>query len=100
MKKLLKNVTGELSWGVRRLCGKPSPMKRFVMVLIIGGALGTAFLYTFVDAIYSIAKNDAKKEFLELEHIKRLNFLEDSMMSNRHIEPKDTLQQEIFKNND
>lgn len=96
--ELLKDITGELTCGIRCLCGKPSPMKRLVAVLIICSALGIAFLYTFVDAIYCIAKNDAEKKFMEVEHIRQLNLRNDSIMSDGNKEPKEFYRWEKIKN--
>jgi len=67
-----------LSWRktdcqLRRLCGKPSPVKRLVTVIIVGGLLAAANIYFVVSSVYNIGKNDAQKEFMKLEHIERLN---------------------------
>lgn len=61
----LKDAVNEFSFGIRCLCGKPSPMKRFVFVLIICGILSVSFIYTLVSSIYNIGKNDARKEVLD-----------------------------------
>ena len=72
IKDFLSNAWDEIEYGLRLLCGQPSPMKRFVAVLIIGGALATANLYFVVSSIYNIGKSDAEKEFLKLQHIETL----------------------------
>ena len=84
----LQDITDELACGIRCLCGKPSPMKRLVMVLVIGGALQIAFIYRVVDSIYRIAKNDAKKEFIKMEPIRQLNLQNDSILSEGNNEPE------------
>ena len=61
----LKDAVNEFSFGIRCLCRKPSPMKRFVFVLIICGILSVSFIYTLVSSIYNIGKNDARKEVLD-----------------------------------
>jgi hypothetical protein len=75
----ISNAWDEIEYGLRMLCGKPSPMKRFVMVLIIGGALSVAYLYTLVSSIYNIGKRDAENEFLKLQHIESLKLQSDSI---------------------
>jgi len=60
--EFLKDVTEEISFGIRSLCGRPSPMKRFIFVLIICGILSVSFMYTLVSSIYNMGKNDARKE--------------------------------------
>jgi hypothetical protein len=68
----LSNVGYEIEYGLRLLCGRPSPMKRFITVFVIGGALAAANLYFVVSSIYNIGKHDAEKEFLRLQHIETL----------------------------
>ena len=72
LKDFLANVWDEITYNVKDLCGQPSPMKRLIIVLVIGGALSIASIYTLVSSIYSVGKQDAEKEFLELQHIKSL----------------------------
>ena len=61
----LKDTADEIAYSIRTLCGKPSPMKRFVFVLIISGVLSVFFIYTLVSSIYNIGRNDARKELLD-----------------------------------
>ncbi|GHT41995.1 hypothetical protein FACS189437_09560 [Bacteroidia bacterium] len=72
IKEFLINAWDEIEYRLRLLCGKPTPMKRFVMVLIIGGALALANIYFVVSSIYNMGVNDAKKQFLEVQHIETL----------------------------
>jgi len=67
--EFLTSVWDAAEYRLRLLCGKPSPMKRFIVVLILGGALSLFFIYTLVSSIYNIGVQDAKKEFMELQHI-------------------------------
>ena len=69
IKEFLVNAYDELKYCIRLLCGKPTPLKRFVIVLVIGGILSIAYTCILVSSIYSIGKRDAKKEFLKLQHI-------------------------------
>ena len=81
IKEFLVNVWDEVEYCLRLMCGKPTPMKRFIVVLIIGGALAVANIYFVVSSIYNIGKRDAEKEFLQLQHIEtpELQYLKDSI---------------------
>jgi len=72
IKKLLSDCVDWIEYGLRRLYGKPSLMKQFIIVLILGSSLGIFSAYTMIRSIYNIGKNDAKKEFMELQHINPL----------------------------
>ena len=70
IREFLTDAWGETAYGLRMLCGKPTPLKRLVMVLLIGGALAAANIYFVANSIYNMGKRDAEKKFLELQHIK------------------------------
>jgi hypothetical protein len=79
MKKIITNIQDFLSgvvdwleWQLRRLYGKPTMMKQFIVVLVLGSFLSVFSIYSLVHSIYSIGKRDARKEFIELQHIERL----------------------------
>jgi hypothetical protein len=72
IKEFLINAWDEIEYSLRLLCGKPTPMKRFITVLIIGGALAVANIYFVVSSIYNMGVSDAKKQFLEVQHIETL----------------------------
>jgi hypothetical protein len=72
IREFLINAWEEIEYRLQLLCGKPTPMKRFVMVLIIGGALAVANIYFVVSSIYNMGVSDAKKQFLEMQHIETL----------------------------
>jgi hypothetical protein len=81
MKELRKKVVefvsgswGEIEYGLKCLCGRPSPVKRFIAVLTVGGVLAVAHIYFVANSIYNMGKRDAEKEFLKMEHIKRLDW--------------------------
>jgi hypothetical protein len=81
MKELRKKVVefmsdawGEIEYGLKCLCGRPSPVKRFIAVLTVGGVLAVANIYFVANSIYNMGKRDAEKEFLKMEHIKRLDW--------------------------
>jgi hypothetical protein len=79
IKDFLFDVWDEIRYGLRMLCGKPTPMKRFIIVLVIGGSLCIAYLYILVNSIYSIGKREAENEFLKLQHIESLQLQSDSI---------------------
>jgi hypothetical protein len=75
MKKIKKWVTGLQDWidyGINRICNGMSPLARLLSVLVVGLACGIAFIYIMTASIYNIGKRDAEKEFLQLQHIERL----------------------------
>jgi hypothetical protein len=57
---------------LKRICGRPSPMKRLVTVLVIGVVLAFVNVWFLISSIYNIGKNDAEKELMNLQHIERL----------------------------
>jgi len=73
IKDCLKNVWDEFTYCIRQICGKPTPLKRFVIVLVISGILSIAYIFTLISSIYNIGKRDGEKEFIELQHIKPLD---------------------------
>ena len=88
MNKDVKNsFINEIDKRLKRLCGKPSPTKRLIIVLVVGVVLAAANIYFVVSSIHTIGKNDAKKEFLKIQHIEGLkipgndsiNFLKQKM---------------------
>jgi hypothetical protein len=72
IKEFLINAWDEIDYALRRLCGRPTPMKRFLTVLIMGSALAVANIYFVVSSIYNMGKYDAEKKFIELQHIKAI----------------------------
>ncbi|MDR1632981.1 MAG: TraL conjugative transposon family protein [Dysgonamonadaceae bacterium] len=70
LKEFLGDIREDFNCGLHAVCGKPSPMKRLVIVLIIGVALSVVSVCTLVRSIYNIGKRDA--EVIHIEHIKQL----------------------------
>jgi hypothetical protein len=68
----LKDIWDEITYCIRWLCLRPSPARRMITVLILIVVLGGANIWFIVSSIYSMGKNDARKEFLELQHIETL----------------------------
>ena len=79
IRKFLANAGYAIEHRIKLLCGKPSPMKQFILVLVIGGAMWIGSFCILVDSIYKIGKNDARGEFPEVEHIRQLQLKNDSI---------------------
>jgi len=73
-KIFLTNAWGEFKYNLGYCLGQLTPARRFMLVLIFGGVLGTAYVCILYKAVYNMGKRDAEKEFLEIRHIERLNF--------------------------
>jgi len=71
----------KLKYRLKQLCGRPSPVKRLVSVLVICSVFAVANIYFVVRSIYSIGKNDAEKELIKLQHIERLNFQQNDSIN-------------------
>jgi hypothetical protein len=71
IREFLINAGYAIEHRLKLLCGKPSPMKRFIIVMVISGTLCIAFFYTLVSSIYNIGKHDTE-QMMHIEHIKRL----------------------------
>jgi len=73
---------------LRRLCGSPSPRRRFVAVAVLCGAMATANLCIVLSALRHIGRGDAPREFMELRHIEAPQHRRDSI---------DTLRQKTYE---
>ncbi|MDR1895417.1 MAG: TraL conjugative transposon family protein [Prevotellaceae bacterium] len=85
----LADIWGELCYGLRWLCGKPSPLKRLITVLVLAVGLGGANIYLVVSSIYNMGKNDARKAFLELQHIESLELPQKNDSINYKLKSKE-----------
>ena len=90
IKEFMIDAWDEITYSLRCACGRPTRMKRFIIVSVIGGALSIAYIYMLVSSIYNIGKQDAEKEFMELQHIERLKLQseKDSINSIKNYELK------------
>ncbi|MDR2970077.1 MAG: TraL conjugative transposon family protein [Tannerellaceae bacterium] len=68
----MEAVRSGIEYRLRWLCGRPSPLKRFIAILVIGGMLTVANIDLVVSSIYNIGRKDAETEFMELRHIETL----------------------------
>lgn len=78
----LKKLDNWINDGFRRLCEKPSPKTRFVVVSIFGGILTIIYVCMLAGSIFNIGKCDAKNDFLELQHIETLKLQGENDSSN------------------
>jgi hypothetical protein len=72
IKDFLTGAWDEITYGIRCACGKPSPLKRFIVILIICIALSVGYFYSIISSIYNMGKRDAEREFIEMQHIETL----------------------------
>ena len=63
-------------WGdmkIRDLCGRITPEKRLVVVLVVFTLFAIASLYITFSGLYHIGRCEGEREYLQqIEHIKRL----------------------------
>lgn len=86
IKEFLIDAWDEITYSLKCACGRPTRMKRFIIVSVIGGALSIAYIYMLVSSIYNIGKQDAEKEFMELQHIERLKLQSEKDSINNLIQ--------------
>jgi len=77
--EFLKDVFGEIAFSIRCLCGRPSPMKRFITVVIAGSVMAVVFFSILVSSIYKIGYTNAKEEIPGVNYIRQLNVKNDSI---------------------
>jgi hypothetical protein len=86
MRQKISEFWSEVEYKLKRLCGRPSPMKRLVSVLVICVFFATANIWFVVSSIYNIGKNDGKKEVIKLQHIEPLDLRQnDSVKHFKYI---------------
>jgi hypothetical protein len=85
MKTKINNFWGKVEDKLKRLCERPSPMKRLIGVLVICVLFGAANIWFVVSSICNIGKNDGKKELIKLQHIEPLDLRQnDSIKHFKH----------------
>jgi len=87
-------VGHEIQQRLKRLCGRPSPKKRLVVVLLVCVIFATVNIWFLVSAICGIGKNDAEMELIKLQHIETLE------LQKRNKEVKDFKELKESKEND
>jgi len=81
IKRSLTIAQDAVEYRLRLLCGRPTPVKRLITVLIIGMALMAANIWFVVSSIYNIGRGDAQTELMKMQHIEmlRLQYQKDSV---------------------
>lgn len=64
---------------LRRLCGRITPDRRVVIILVMFVLFGGLSVYMTVASIYNIGKSDGRE--LGIEHINRLQLKNDSIIN-------------------
>ena len=72
IKKKLTAVRDWMEDGLRSLLGQVTPDGRVIIILSMLFVFGAGSIYMTVSSIYNIGKKSAEKEFLEINHIERL----------------------------
>ncbi|GHU84040.1 hypothetical protein FACS189415_7610 [Bacteroidia bacterium] len=62
MKEIMKEIGYSVEWKLKQLVGRPSPLKRLVVVTAVCAAFGIANLYVLYCAVYEAGENNALKE--------------------------------------
>lgn len=86
MRKYIVKVQDWVDDNLRRLCGRITPEKRLVVLLIMFLFFGITSVYIFVSAIYNIGKNEGRQ--IEIEHIQMLE-----------LQKRDSINQSKFYDN-
>ena len=72
LKETMEDVWGELTYGIRWLCLRPSSGVRLLIIIVLFVVLSAANIWFVANSVYNIGKRDARKEFLEIEHAGKL----------------------------
>lgn len=75
----LRHIGGELAYGIRLLCPSPTPGRRLAAALILIIVFGGLNIWYVVSSIYNIGRSDARKERMELQHIRPPELKRDSL---------------------
>jgi Tfp pilus assembly protein PilO len=81
MKEKINNFWSKAEYRLKILCGKPSPTKRLVFVLVICVVFAAANIYYVFSSIYGIGKNDGKKELIKLQHIEQIKLQQNDSIN-------------------
>jgi len=69
IKKETEKIGDRLRSRLKQLCGRPSPAKRLISVLLVCVALAAANIYFLICAFSGVGKNNTGRELMKLEHI-------------------------------
>lgn len=65
MRKKLEQFREWCDYGLRRVCGRMTPARRLVIILLLLAIFGAVNLYITIRAIYGIGREDARRELME-----------------------------------
>jgi hypothetical protein len=71
-KKLLSGLRNRMKQRIIQACTSLSRDARVLITLILFLGLGGGSVFITIRSIYNIGRKNAEKEFMEIEHIKRL----------------------------
>jgi hypothetical protein len=77
--EFMRDAMGEIAFGLKQLCGRPSPVKRFIIVAVAGAAMGIASVCVLVTSVYNLGHANAQKEIPNLNTVRQLNMKTDSI---------------------
>lgn len=66
MRKLFIQARDFLDDGLRRMCGRLSPEKRVIAIVVMAVAFAVINFYMIFSAIYNIGREDARREIIEI----------------------------------
>jgi hypothetical protein len=72
MKKKINEFQTKINQRLKRLCGRPSPEKRLLVVVLACVVFGVADIWFVVNAISGIGKNDTEKVLIKMQYIEPL----------------------------
>ncbi|MDR1356452.1 MAG: TraL conjugative transposon family protein [Tannerellaceae bacterium] len=75
----LRDIWDELTYGLRRLCLRPSPDVRLFAIVFLVIASCVVNIWFIAGSIYSAGRRDAGKEFLKQQEIDSINLLKQKM---------------------
>jgi hypothetical protein len=86
-KKLLSGLHNRMKERTKRACGSLNRDARFLITLILFLGLGAGSIFMTISSIYNIGRKNAEKEFMDIEHIKRLELQQkDSLNTFKNLE--------------
>lgn len=66
MRKLFIQARDFLDDGLRRMCGRLSPEKRVIAIVVMAVVFAVINFYMIFSAIYNIGREDARREMIEI----------------------------------
>lgn len=66
MRKLFIKARDFLDDGLRRMCGRLTPEKRVIAIVVMAVVFAVINFYMIFSAIYNIGREDARREIIEI----------------------------------